>query len=94
MKSRHKAGTFIVTNEEKLGRTTLTITVVFVFVSFVLAALLLLSGLSRLTGLVLLLLAGLALSELVTLLLIFFLHIVCHKYVLLKKREPTALFEI
>jgi hypothetical protein len=78
----------IVTTEEKLGRTTLTITIVLVFVGFVLAALLLLSGLA---GLVLVLLAALALSGLVTLLLILFLHIVCHKFVLLEKREPTAL---
>jgi hypothetical protein len=95
MKSRHKAGTFIPNTEERLGRTTLT--VVFFFVGFVLAALLLLSGLSRLPGLaslVLFLLSGLAalaLSELVTLLLILFLHIVCHKYILLVKRETSAL---
>jgi len=86
-------------SEGKLGRPTLTITIVFVFVGLVLAALLLLvlarlPGLASLALIVLAALAGLAalaLSGLVTLLLILFFHIVCHKYVLLIKRESSAL---
>jgi preprotein translocase subunit Sec61beta len=99
MKSRPKwAGTLSYCIEEELGRTTLTVTVLIVFVCLVLATLLLLVRIvlaGLLTGLTLPVLAGLTtmltLSGLVAL-LTFFLHIVCHKEVLLDKAQLSAPF--
>jgi hypothetical protein len=97
MKSRHKAGTSNHCIEKGLGSATLTVAVLVIFFILilttlfllVLAALLALSRLSGLTTLLTLtgLSALLALSELIA----FLLHIVCHKNILLKKRETAAL---
>jgi fatty acid desaturase len=91
MKSRRMAGTSNSALKRKLGSTTLTVAVLILFVGLVLTALLglVLAGLAAL--LALLLLTGLtALLALVT----FFIHVVCHKHILLKKRETCHAFEI
>jgi len=98
MKSRHKAGTSNHCIEKGLGSAALTVAVLVIFFILILttlfllvlaglAALLALSRLSGLTTLLTGLAALLALSELIA----FLLHIVCHKNILLKKRETAAL---
>jgi fatty acid desaturase len=97
MKSRRMAGTSNSALKRKLGSTTLSVAVLILFVGLVLTALLglVLAGLAAL--LALLLLTGLtALSGLTALLALvtFFIHVVCHKHILLKKRETCHAFEI
>jgi hypothetical protein len=103
MKSRHAAGTSNTALKRKLGGATLTVAVLILFVGLVLTALLLLVlagltallALSLLTGLAALLaLAGLTRLTALLALVTFFLHIVCHNHILLKKRETCHAFEI
>jgi hypothetical protein len=102
MKSRRMAGTSNSSLKKKLGGATLTVAILILFVGLVLTALLGLV-LAGLAALLTLLLTGLAavlalpvltrLTALVALIALF-IHIVCHKYVLLKKRETCHAFEI
>jgi hypothetical protein len=103
MKSRRMAGTSNTALKRQLGGATLTVAILILIVGLVLTALLglVLAGLTALLALLLLtgLTAVLALSVLTRLtallaLIALFIHIVCHKYVLLKKRETCHAFEI
>jgi hypothetical protein len=87
------AGTSIIAMNRKLGSAALTVAVLILFVTLVLALLLrVLTGLAGLTALLTLsgLAALLALPDLVTLLL----HIVCHKKYSPKKAREFRAFEI